>query len=108
MPAMKSALVIALLAAAAALPAAAQTAAPPPAPASAPEAGLRSEPRVQRTVVEDDGVRIEELKVRGRTQSIVVRSKQGPGGRYEVLSEAGREGAGKEGAGRRVWNVLDF
>jgi hypothetical protein len=37
-----------------------------------------------------------------------VQSKQGPGGRYEVQTETGREGAGQAGAGRRVWNVLSF
>jgi hypothetical protein len=35
------------------------------------------EPAVQRKVTEDDGVRIEELRVRGETQRIVVRSKVG-------------------------------
>jgi hypothetical protein len=96
--------VLALLAAVA-VPVLAQ---PAPASDAPPPAPSRAEPRVQRTVVEDDGARIEELKVRGRTQSIVVQSKQGPGGRYEVQTETGREGAGQAGAGRRVWNVLSF
>jgi hypothetical protein len=107
MPAMKPVLAALALLAATAAPVCAQTA-PQPAPAPEAAAPSRAEPRVQRTVVEDDGVRIEELKVRGQTQRIVVQSKQGPGGRYEVLPETGREGAGKEGAGRRVWNVLAF
>lgn len=64
------------------------------------------EPKVQRIVVEDEGVRIDELRVRGQTQRIVVRSKQGPGGTYEVLPESGR--AESPSAGKRVWNVLAF
>jgi hypothetical protein len=100
---MKPALAALALLAAAAAPVCAQ-----PAPASDAAPASRAEPRVQRTVVEDDGARIEELKVRGQTQRIVVHSKQGPGGRYEVLPDAGREGAGQATAGRRVWNVLAF
>lgn len=107
---MKPALAALALLAAAAAPAYGQTAPrPAPAPDAAPAGpASRAEPRVQHTVIEDDGARIEELKVRGQTQRIVVQSKQGPGGRYEVLPDTGREGAGKEGAGRRVWNVLSF
>jgi hypothetical protein len=55
---------IALATAAAAAPAA--PAAPPP------QAG---EPAVERRVVEDDQVRIEELKVRGETRRVVVKPK---------------------------------
>lgn len=102
---MKPALAVLALLAAAAAPVCAQPATASDA-ASAPAS--RAEPRVQHTVVEDDGARIEELKVRGQTQRIVVQSKQGPGGRYEVLPDAGREGAGSATAGRRVWNVLSF
>jgi hypothetical protein len=102
---MKPALAVLALLAVAAAPVLAQ---PQPADEAAPAQPARAEPRVQRTVVEDEGVRIEELKVRGQTRSIVVQSKQGPGGRYEVQPDTGREGPGQAGAGKRVWNVLSF
>ena len=72
------------------------------------------EPQVQRIVTEDDGVRIEELRVRGQTQRIVVRSKLGNLASYEVLpATGGRDmsqsaGNGRGAAGQRVWNVLSF
>ena len=47
-----------------------------PAGAAAPSTE-RGEPRVERIVVEDKGVRIEELRVRGQTQRIVVHPKKG-------------------------------
>ena len=79
-------------------------------PVLAQEASKSSEPKVQRTIIEDDGVRIEELRVRGQTQRMVVRSKQGPGGTYEVVPEAGRDPSSQDkgAAGKRVWNILAF
>ena len=76
-------------------------------------AGLRSEPQVQRTVMEDKGARIEELRVRGQTQRISVQPKGGAQA-YEIIpSDAAREvseGAGstRGAAGKRVWPVLNF
>lgn len=73
-----------------------------------------SEPRVERRVVEDDGVRIEELRVRGQTQRIVVQPKKSGLRAYEVLPlEGGRDPSqtrnGQPGAaGKRVWQVLSF
>lgn len=73
------------------------------------------EPKVQQTVIEDDGVRIEELRVRGQTQRLVVRPKVG--GKavpYEIIPADGARnmvqgaGASRGAAGQRVWNVLDF
>jgi len=70
------------------------------------------EPKVQRTVVEDDGARIEELRVRGQVVSIVVTPKNGKAPAYQVVpSNAGREPqsvtrGGLEG--QRVWSVLSF
>lgn len=75
---------------------------------------LADEPRVQTTVLEDDNVRIEELRVRGQTQRIVVRPKGAAGRSYEIVPlHAGRDPsllrAGSQGAaGQRVWNVLSF
>jgi hypothetical protein len=73
-----------------------------------------AEPRVERRVIEDEGVRIEELRVRGQTQRIVVQPKKGVLRAYEVLPlEGGRDPSqtrnGQPGvAGKRVWNVLSF
>ena len=95
---------MALLLAAAATAASAQ-----PAPA-----GGSAEPEVRSSLVEDDGAKIEELRVRGQTQRIVVSSKVGPRTRYEIITGDGSrelsDGAGstRGAAGKRVWNVLTF
>jgi hypothetical protein len=68
------------------------------------------EPAVQRQVLEDDGVRIEELRVRGVNQRLVVRPK-GEGSReYEILpAEPGRDAAqDRRAAGQRVWRLFSF
>jgi hypothetical protein len=65
------------------------------------------EPKVQRTVIEDDGARIEELRVRGLNTSLVVKPYEvvpTPGGRDPSQGRGGSQGA----AGQRVWNVLKF
>ena len=70
------------------------------------------EPKVQRTVIEDDGARIEELRVRGQAVSITVHPKRGKAPDYQVVpANAGREPSsvtrgGLEG--QRVWSVLSF
>jgi hypothetical protein len=76
-------------------------------PAVAPGKG---DPAVQRPVAEDDNVRIEELRVRGVTQQIVVRSKIPGVGTYEIEPpEPGRDATAARGSsGRRVWRVLSF
>ncbi len=74
------------------------------------------EPKVERTVAEDDQVRIDELKVRGETRKVTVKNKLTKAPDYEiVVTDAGRESAGgtgtglpKSGAGARVWRVLNF
>lgn len=71
-----------------------------------------AEPAVQHTVIDEDNVRIEELRVRGLSQSIVVKPKRAaeyevvpaPGGRDPSQGRTGSQGA----AGQRVWNVLKF
>jgi len=71
-----------------------------------------AEPKVQRTVIEDDSVRIEELRVRGLITSLVVKPKNAaeyevvptPGGRDPSQGRSGSQGA----AGKRVWNVFKF
>jgi hypothetical protein len=83
--------------------------------AAAQDVKLPPEPKVQRIVVEDEAVRIEELRVRGQTQRIVVQPKKGALTRpYEVLPlQGGRDPSqtrnGQPGAaGKRVWQVLSF
>jgi Protein of unknown function (DUF2782) len=71
------------------------------------------EPKVERTVIQDEGARIEELRVRGQVQRVVVKPKNAaeyeivapPGGRDPSQNRANQQpGAG----GQRVWNVLKF
>ena len=77
-------------------------------------AGSAAEPEVRAGVIEDEGAKIEELRVRGQTQRIVVSSKVGPKTRYEIITGDGSrelsDGAGstRGAAGKRVWNVLTF
>ena len=74
----------------------------------------RAEPRVQRIVVEDDTNRIDELRVRGQTQRIVVTPKGGKAPAYEIITGDGSremfDGANtsRGAAGKRVWHVLSF
>lgn len=71
-----------------------------------------TEPQVQRTVVEDDGARIEELRVRGQLQRVVVKPKNAA--EYEIVtSPGGRDpsvgrGGNKDSSGQRVWNLFRF
>ncbi len=91
----------------------AQPVAAPVAPAAeaAPRGG---EPQVTRTVIEDEGTRIEELRVRGQVRSITVTPKGGTVNSYQILTADGaRETSdnvsGTRGAtGKRVWSVLSF
>jgi hypothetical protein len=70
------------------------------------------EPKVERIVVADEQVRIEELRVRGLTQRVVVKLKGGgeyevvptPGGRDPSQGRLGSQGA----AGQRVWHLFSF
>jgi hypothetical protein len=85
------------------------------APAFAQEASpFPTEPKVQRIVVEDDNLRIEELRVRGITQRIVVTPKTGNAKPYEILPGDGARDLSsgphdQRGAvGKRVWNVFTF
>jgi hypothetical protein len=89
------------------------TRAPASAEATAPADGLRSEPVVKRTVIDDDLVHIEELRVRGQLQKVTVESKgRAPG--YEILVGDGSRdlssgaNTSRGAAGQRVWNVFRF
>jgi hypothetical protein len=68
------------------------------------------EPAVQRQVNEDDNVRIEELKVRGQTQRIVVQSKLLKGQQYEIvpISPARDPSVAGHTNGQRVWHLFAF
>jgi len=102
-----------LLLLSAALPCWADPAAPQPA-RDAPAAKVQSEPEVRESVIEDKGSRIEELRVRGTTQRIVVTPKVGTTQSYEIITGDGSRDLSDNAAltrgatGKRVWHVLSF
>ena len=83
-------------------------------PASGQPAGAAHrdpvEPVVQRISIDDDGSRIDELRVRGRTQRITVQPKLGHLRSYEIMTGdgSGVGGDAHSSAGKRVWRVLAF
>ena len=94
------------LAAAAQAPAAQAPAAPAIARAQDPALEpSRSNQTIERIRTEDGGSRIDELRVGGQTQSIVVQPKLDVPA-YEVRPTDMRGGSGQGGA--RVWNFLRF
>jgi hypothetical protein len=106
------------VAAAQAAPAAAPSAAPAasasaPAQRAAPRV-YAGEPKVEYIVLEDEGTRIEELRVRGTTQRIVVKPKVGTTTSYEIITGDGSRdlspgvNTSRGAAGQRVWHVLSF
>lgn len=97
---------------AATVPAMAQLQAPiaASAPALPASAGMRLDESLQRRVIEDDGVRIEETRLRGAATHITVQSKV-PGARpYQIqVAPAGRDRSEpRGGAGQRAWTLFDF
>jgi hypothetical protein len=93
-----------------------QQAAPKPVPVVMPAGEVRdtAEPNVKHTVIEDEGSKIDELRVRGQAQRIVVTPKVGIRKSYEIITDSsGREmsdgsGASRGAVGKRVWNVFNF
>jgi hypothetical protein len=84
----------------------------PPAAASAAAeaAGHGQHGAVDKRVIEDGKVRIEETRVRGQTQSVTVTSKL-PGVKpYEVIQPPlGKDPSQDKGAaGKRTWSLFDF
>lgn len=82
-------------------------------PAAAQDVRLPPEPNVQRIVLEDDAVRIEELKVRGQSQRVTVKPRHAAA--YEIVPASGgrdpsqnRAGQQPGAGGQRVWNLLSF
>ncbi len=72
------------------------------------------EPAIQRTVIDERLSKVEELRVRGQLQKIIVDNK-GRAPNYEVLTHDGSRDVADGGivglggaAGKRVWNVLRF
>ena len=87
--------------------------APAPAPSPAP-AKNPPEQRIEQIRTEDQGARIDELRVGGQTQSITVTPKASSMPGYEIqptectrARPTQREGA-ESSSGPRVWNVLKF
>lgn len=106
---------VALLAAGAVNAAEPAKSAPAPAASTSPAPIEPGEPKVEHIVNEDKATRIEELRVRGQTQRIVVKNKLGVKSQYEVLpADSARDvlpadGNGNRGAaGQAVWPVLSF
>ncbi len=91
---------------AAALAAPAQPLVAPAPAASVPKA----DESLKRTVIEDDGARIEETRLRGAAQRITVQSKIGGVAAYEIIvAPAGRDAAQQRGAaGQRAWSIFSF
>jgi len=92
----------------------AQAIAPARAASAVAEPADRSEPVVKHTVIEDEGSKIDELKVRGQIQHVVVTPKVGVTKPYEIITPQGVRdpfdgtGGARTAAGKRVWNVLKF
>jgi hypothetical protein len=76
------------------------------------QAGLasRAEPEVKHAVLEDDAVRIEESRVRGQVQRILVTPKAAGARPYEIVpADASRDLSQHRGiAGQRLWHLLSF
>jgi hypothetical protein len=69
------------------------------------------EPSIRRSTVEDDNLRVDELRVRGETKRITVQGKRGGPTSYEIVpTEGGRDpsSGAKGSAGQRVWQVFSF
>jgi hypothetical protein len=71
---------------------------------------VRSEPEIKRTVVEDDKVRIEELRVRGQVQRITISPKASGVRSYEIVpADAGRDASQSKGlTGQSLWQLFSF
>jgi hypothetical protein len=79
------------------------------------EPRVPGEPEVKHIVVQDDHTRIEELRVRGVPQRIVVTSKVGgKDTSYEIITGDGSRdlsfgaNTSRGATGKRVWRVLNF
>ncbi|NBU88325.1 MAG: hypothetical protein EBS16_03790 [Betaproteobacteria bacterium] len=69
------------------------------------------EAKVERLVIEDDQVRIEELRVRGESQRIVVKLKGSGGREYDIVPPTGASDPSqrlKAPAGSALWRLFSF
>jgi hypothetical protein len=78
------------------------------------QTGGRSNQRTERIRVEDEGSRVDELRVGGQTQTISVQPKAANMPGYEVQSpdgarsRVGSNSGAETNTAPRVWNVLKF
>ncbi|HET7527097.1 MAG TPA: hypothetical protein VFK10_14240 [Burkholderiaceae bacterium] len=82
-----------------------------PSPTPAPQTQTRPDPVIKRTVIEDDQVRIEELKVRGQVQRITISPKASGVRPYEIAPpDSGRDPSqpSKGISGRSLWQLFSF
>jgi hypothetical protein len=68
------------------------------------------EPQIKRAVIEDDKVRIEELRVRGQLQRITISPKASGVRPYEIVPpDPGRDTTQSKGlSGQRLWQLFSF
>ena len=78
--------------------------------AAASAAATKVVPSPDLRVVEDDQVRIEETRSRGQLQRIVVHTRLGGAGSYEIIvGSPGRDPSQERGAvGQRAWSLFRF
>jgi len=80
----------------------------------APEPKTTPDAKLERSVIEDDAVRVEELRERGQTRQVTVQNKGSKAPAYEILMGDGSRdlsqgpGSTRGAAGQRVWRLLDF
>ncbi|MEO7853411.1 MAG: hypothetical protein ABIR94_14325 [Rubrivivax sp.] len=69
-----------------------------------------SEPKVQRTRLEDEGVRVDELRVRGLNRKVVVQSKVSGAPAYEIGTDDDARDLSQDRRteGRSLWRLLSF
>jgi len=79
-------------------------------PVRAQTPNARVEPEVKHSVVEDDKVRIEELRVRGQVQRITISPKASGVRPYEIVPpDPGRDASQNKGlSGQRLWQMFSF
>lgn len=79
-------------------------------PVRAQTPNARAEPEVKHSVVEDDKVRIEELRVRGQVQRITISPKASGVRPYEIVPpDPGRDASQNKGlSGQRLWQMFSF
>jgi hypothetical protein len=70
-----------------------------------------AEPKVEVRKVEDDRVRIEEVRVRGEVRRVVVRPKAAGMAEYEISPASGAEDPSqrsRRAGGERMWRIFAF